>query len=615
MTGICGIVNFEKENFIDKNVLDLMCSGMNVGSQEATRDFIDGNVGIAAIGNKQEYSENHKRSVFVDERLYILVSGDLLRRRGQGNAEHIAELYKRDGEKCFGALEGQYNFCLFDKKKNELFVVTDSFSNSALYYYSNSKVFLFASKIRAIAETNITSLTIDNSAIYLYLNLEGFIPSPGTVYKEIEKLTPGSYIVFQDGKIDVKKYWEIPYHPNFSLDESQFSEKIFLTTKEAVKKSLDMCPDTDRVGAFLSGGLDSSTVSGMMAEILGKRIKAFTIDFKEEAYSESEYARIASDHFGLDHHEYVVTPKDAVNAFKALVKGYDEPFGNTSAIAAYYCMKIAQENGVDILFGGDAGDENFAGYTRYVKDKQYDIYQKIPAALRKKLIEPLILNLPENKLTNYIKHSNLQNPERFFFNSFYFTYNRDNIFSGEFLETIDPKGPLDFLKGLYETPQTDDALSKLLYLDARLALIDNDLKGKIDKICQLTDMKAFFPFLDKSLWELGGEIPPGMKLKGFRKKDIFRKAFNDFLPQEILKKKKHGFGLPYSVWMRDEKEVRDFTKEVLLDTRTRKRGFFKEGLYQKLIKENDEEPSPYYGNLLSIFLMLELWFNEREDNK
>ena len=353
-----------------------------------------------------------------------------------------------------------------------------------------------------------------------------------------------------------------------------------------------------------------------MRRIAGRDVKTFSIGFEEEKYSEIKYVDIAARHFGLKSYKHIVSPQDLLDAVKVLVKEYDEPFGNSSAIAAYYCMKLARDNGVNVLLGGDGGDENFAGYERYVTDKLYSVYQSFPRFFRRSVIEPIVSNklfkgMPfVRKAKNYIEHSNMPSPERLFFYELYAMRNNKDIFSEDFLASIDPGEPLKIINAYYQSPDTKERLNRLTYLDSKAGLIDNDLRNKIDKISQIFGVAVRFPMLDLKLWELGAGIPARLKLKAFTKKYIYKKAFDAFLPKEIIMKRKHGFGVPYALWLKTEPAIRRFTEERLLDGRVAKRGYFRKGFFERMLRLNDSDESAYYGDILWPFLMLEIWHNE-----
>lgn len=614
MPGICGLVNFNKENLVKETTLYSMTDSLKNLEEEKVEVAIDKNTGLGVCSMATEYH------LAQDDKVFVIASGEPCPATGDSFAAAIDTLYKRYEEDCAEHIDGQFSFCIWDKRNNKLLIATDRFGTNVINYYHDNKRFIFASKIRTILKTGFFKPSIEKNAIYNYL-VFSFVPTPQTIYKDIKKLPPGHILILHKEKVSIHKYWDIRYLENKDKGESYYCEKIRGTLEDSVRKRFDLTKDAGHIGAFLSGGLDSSTVSGMMKKINGGEVKTFSIGFGEKDYSEIEYVDIAARHFGLKSYKYFIKPDDLIRAIEVLVKEYDEPFGNSSAIAAYYCMKLAKESGVDIMLGGDGGDENFAGYERYVTDKIFSMYQHIPNFWRKNIIEPCLFNMPfkrswlVTKARDYIDHSNIPNPERFFMYSLYSMYKRDEIFTEEFLRDIDAELPLKMINQCSAASNADNDLNRHMYLDTKLSLIDNDLAGKIGKIANILNITVRYPMLDTDLWNLGNEIPHYLKLKGLTKKYIFKNAFKDFLPQEIILKKKHGFGLPYAIWLRENKNIRRFTEEMLLDSKSAGRGYFKKGIFEQMLRSHDMEKTPYYGDMLWVFLMLEVWHREWIDGR
>ena len=613
MSGICGIINIDKRDTAQETLVSSMAASMRSMDGEESRMAMDGHAGLGVNARSaQDYLIN-------DNDILVVATGEAYDQMPKPIAGTIAGLYRQYKEKCVEHLDGQFNFCVWDKREEKLILATDRFGTSALNYYYDGRYFIFASKIKALLKTSLFKASIDNNAIYNYCTFT-FVPTPQTVYNEIKKMPPGHVIVLHNGEFGLHKYWDISYADGKNMGEKYYRDRILSELEGAVKRRFDPLKDTDHAGAFLSGGLDSSTVCGLMRKISDRAVKTFSIGFREKKYSETEYADIAAGYFGLKNHKYIIEPGELIGAIKILVKEYDEPFGNSSAIAAYYCMKMARDNGVDILLGGDGGDENFGGYDRYIFDKVYSIYQRFPILLRRSLIELFFFNkMTENikifrKFRSYIKLSNLPDPERFSFYELYPVYNRNEIFSADFLKTVDCNAPLEFMNTYYRSPSTKYHLNRLMYLDAKIGLIDNDLRGKIDRVSQVTGVSVRFPMLDNKLWELGATIPSYVKVKGFARKYIFKEALKDFLPKEIIAKKKHGFGVPYAVWLRNDPATRRFTEDMLLDPSALTRRYFQKDFFDKMLGLHDANTgTSYYGDMLWRFLMLEVWHREWTD--
>lgn len=542
--------------------------------------------------------------------LAIVAYGESYDPQDGAMAEIVRDLYRRHGEDCVKHIEGQFSFCVWDDAQKKLLLAVDRFGTNAIYYYERGGLLIFGSRLKSVLGSGLFSASVDANAIYNYLTFT-FVPTPRTAYNEVKKLPAGCIISARGSGIRIKRYWDVRYRPDYGRSEKYFCQSIPSIMEEAVRKRFDNVSERSRTGAFLSGGLDSSVVCGMMRKISGTDIKAFSVGFEEKDYNEIPYAEIVTEHFGLNLHRFIIKPTDLMPATEILLDSYDEPYGNPSAVAAYYCMKQAKEAGVDIMLSGDGGDENFAGYDRYQQDQAYSFYRAMPRALRKKVIEPFAGVIPIKKLKNYISHANIPAPERFFFYNLYPMYERSAILSDDFLDKIDPFAPKRVLEGVYGESDAAEELSRFTYLDTKLALVDNDIQGKIENIAGILGVRARYPMIDTRLWEEGGRIPAALKVKGLQKKYIYKKAFTGFLPRVVINKKKHGFGMPLSIWFHKDPEVRKTIKDVLLDPCVHRRGIFRKGFFEKMLALYDSQKIGYYSNILWVFLMLELWYAKK----
>ncbi len=611
MAGICGITRLDGQMPPSGGMAEWIENLIGNRSAEYARTSASG---LCAIGCSEPDPSD---SLIDDGGIIVAAEGRIYDPAGSGPARTIAELYRRYGEGCAEKMDGDFSFCVWDREKSSLTISTGCFGAKSVYYYHGGGYFVFASKIKALLGAGIFSPSIDKDSLYKYCVFT-FVPEPDTIYKEVKKLPAGHTLTVCNGKVSVRKYWDIHYVDGKSRGEEYYAAKIREEMENAVKKRFDPSADLGHTGAFLSGGLDSSVVAGLMRKIAGSEVKTFSVGFEEPRYSEIEYVNIAARHFGLKSYQYIVKPHELEPAVEALAGAYDEPFGNSSAIAAYYCMKMAADKGVKVLLGGDGGDENLGGYTRYVTDKIYGAYQHIPGFLRNMVLEPLVFKSPLRgtplfiKAKNYIEHSNLPVPERFCFYELYSMRERSVVFSEDFLGEVDPLGPLKVLERYYGTSGTSHRLNRLTYLDSKVALIGNDISNKMGKVSGVVGVETRFPMLDRRLWDLGAVIPASLKVKGLTKKYIYKKAFGNFLPREIITKKKHGFGLPFAVWLREDRSVRKFAEGMLLDPGTAKRGYFRKGFFEDMLKAHDNEKTSYYGEVLWPFLMLEVWLREHE---
>jgi asparagine synthase (glutamine-hydrolysing) len=370
-------------------------------------------------------------------------------------------------------------------------------------------------------------------------------------------------------------------------------------------------------GAFLSGGTDSSTVVGLMTRMGKGPVKAFSIGFQEQPFNELEYARIAAKRFKADLHEYIVGPIDCCEALPHMVRAFDEPFGNSSAIATYFCARLAQQNGVKVLLAGDGGDELFAGNEWYKTDKIFKLYETIPAGLRTVLIEPILNRLPfqgglVTKARSYVRRANMPDMRRVLSYQFLATHSPADVFTPDFLEALGQYSVLETPSQYYAQAPARDHLDRLLYTDMKITIGDSDLP-KVTCMTEMAGIQARFPFLDRSVAEFSGHIPAHLKMKGFQKRYLFKRAFRDLLPQEILQKKKHGFGIPVATWLKSERRLQELSRDTLLSARAFERGYFRRDFIETLFRVHDADDSSYYGDTLWTFLILELWHRQFVD--
>jgi len=369
----------------------------------------------------------------------------------------------------------------------------------------------------------------------------------------------------------------------------------------------------EKTGAYLSGGTDSSSVVAFLSERLSPT-NTFSIAFPEARYDEIGFARTTAGRFRTQHHERQLSPQDALEMIPRIARHYDEPFANASAIAAYFCARMAREEGVDTLLAGDGGDEIFAGNERYAADKNFELYQRVPRWIRGGLIEPIVNLLPENdgRLSlprKYVRRAQIPNPRRIFSYNFFFSLPPEEIFTGDFLHEVPPQRWMDIPHAHFQAARASTELNKLMYLDLKLILADNDLR-KVSGTAELAGVRVRYPLLDQRLVEFSGLIPSRLKMRGFEKRYIFKKALSGILPDEVLYKKKHGFGVPLGQWLLKDEKLKTLVQDVLNDPRTRQRGYFQPEFFDKLVKLHREGHAAYYGTIVWYLLALELWHRQ-----
>ena len=529
--------------------------------------------------------------------------------------DQIIDLYNRKGTEFISLLRGSFAIALWDAREKQLVFGTDHFGTRSIYYWSNNDQIAFSPRIGTLADCPEIAKVIEPNSIYFYLN-HSFIPAPFTIYKNIRRLEPGHILRWKKGQISVRRYWDMAYPEDNGLSEATAAASLRSALEDSVRFAFRIGDHRDeQVGAFLSGGTDSSALVGLLSQVSTKRARSFSVGFDEAAYNEIHYARVAAKHFNSDAYECFVRPEEALAAMPTLASAYDEPFGNSSAIPTYFCLKMARDAGVKFMLAGDGGDELFGGNERYITEKVFALYQEIPRPLKTvidRAAEIIPGFYPWRKVKNYVRKANQTAVERFFAYQLYFRDYAREYLSDEFREAIDLEFSLDVPKQHYARAGDIAALNRLLYIDLKLAVADNDL-FKVNRMAEINSIQVRYPYLDPQVGIVSGRIPARLKVKGWSKRYVFKKAFENFLPKEILRMKKHGFGLPTGDWLRRHSGFRDLARSLLLDSRSVRRGYFKAAALERLLQLHDAESSSYYGSHIWNFMMLELWHRHHAD--
>ncbi len=528
----------------------------------------------------------------------------------KSDTETIIHLYEEFGIECLGHLRGMFAFAIWDERKHMLFLARDRVGKKPLFYYYDEERFLFSSEIKAMLEDRNIKPEPDLIAIHHYLTYQS-VPSPYSAFKGIRKLPPAHYLIYKNGKLQIRRYWRLNYLPKFSVkNEKQFTElKDNLMQKILDAVRVRLVSDVP-LGAFLSGGMDSSVVVALMSKLMKEPVKTFSIGFHEKAYDEVRYARMVAERFKTDHVEFKVKP-DAVDVLPKIVWHYNEPFADSSAIPSYYVSKLAREH-VTVVLNGDGGDENFAGYDRYVANELAMKVEKIPAPLRRVIFSAIARYLPTTSdpmgfLWRLKRFSQvlLLSPE---LRNAQWMCNFNNkmkneLYTDGFKQLTREYDSFEIVLEKYTEAQADNFIDKTLYADISLYLADT-LLVKIDIASMANSLEARSPLLDHELMEFVARIPHRLKINGNKTKIILKEIFKDILPEDIIYRKKMGFGVPIAVWFRNE--LKEMVYDLLLDRRSIERGYFRKEYIKKML---DEHVSGRWNWQYQIYnlLMLELW--------
>lgn len=446
---------------------------------------------------------------------------------------------------------------------------------------------------------------IDLQAVFDYLFLHT-VPSPRTVFSGVHRVPPGHLVHFEGGRATVRPYWKPHFEPAGAPSFDALRDEFRSLLRSAVKAELD----GGKAGCYLSGGTDSSTVAGMIGEVTGKPAATYSIGFDANGYDEMAFARIAARRFRTEHHEYYVTPDDLVAKVPDVAAYYDQPFGNSSAVPAYYCARMAREDGVTRLLAGDGGDELFGGNSRYATQRVFGWYDNVPGPLKRLLLEPLFERGPlastpgVRKVGSYIRQAKVPLPDRLQTYNLLLRLGIRDVLAPAFIAAVDLDGPQRQQREVWAATDTPHQIDRNLAFDWRYTLAETDLP-KVCGSAALAGMEVGFPMLDHRLVDFSSRLPPSYKLRGLKLRWFFKEALRGFLPDEIITKKKQGFGLPFGVWTSQNPKLFEFARESLAGFATR--GIVRADFIDTLVSQRLGEHPGYYGEMIWILMMLEHW--------
>jgi len=519
------------------------------------------------------------------------------------DTETVLHGYEEFGPDCLKDLRGMFAFAIWDAKKQVLFIARDRAGKKPLYYsVTRGGSLIFGSELKVLLQHPDVEREIDPKALDAYFTL-GYIPDPYSIFKNVKKLPPGHYLTFSEGRLDVKQYWDFNFNPSESLREEDYLEELRFLLDESVR--LRLISDVP-LGAFLSGGIDSSTIVGLMARHSAQPVKTFSIGFHEDSYNELKYARMTAQKFGTDHHEFFVTP-EICSVVDELAWFMDEPFADQATIPNYVVSKLAREH-VKVVLSGDGGDELFAGYTRYIVAQNRASFDLIPKTLRQGL-GPLSKNLPHGtKGRNYLFNISLDPVSRYLDSVSTFTsLNRESLYTRDFRDLVGTEGYVSSLfRDLSAKVTTGEPLDRLLYIDSKTYL-PGDILAKVDRTSMAVSLEARAPLLDHKLIEFVGQMPAKLKLSGLESKHLLKKAVADLVPHEILNRPKQGFGVPIQDWI--NRQLRSRIRESLTEPRSQQRGYVEPGYINVLLNEHERGRRDHSDGLWALF-MLELWHRQ-----
>lgn len=580
MCGICGVFEFERQSDIPGDRVHRMNQTMIHRGPDDGGVFVGPGIGL---GHRRlsivDLVSGHQPMSNEDGTIWVLLNGEIynypelraeLERSGhkfatRSDTEAIVHLYEDYAEGCFAKLRGMFSIAIWDSRKRRLVLARDRVGKKPLFYAADDRRILFGSELKALLAGDSLPRDIDEQALSDYFSF-GYIPAPKTIYRRVRKVMPGHYLVAHAGGVKETSYWDLSFATIQQQSEEEWGERLRHELCEATRVRL--MSDVP-LGAFLSGGIDSSSVVAMMSHLMKRAVTTCSVSFEEKKYDESQYARQVSSLFASDHHEETVQPK-AIEIVDKLAWHFDEPFADSSAIPTYYVSKIARGH-VTVALGGDGGDENLAGYRRYKLDYYENRFRSyFPPAFRHAVFKPLgewypaLAWAPRVFRAKATFQSLARSPLEGYFHSvsYFRPSDKARLFTPEFRRTLGGYDSLQVLQHYYDRADTNDLLSKIQYVDVKTYLAD-DILTKVDRASMAVSLEVRAPMLDHKFMECVATIPSQLKLKNGEGKYILKKALEPVLPKNILYRSKQGFAVPLDIWFR--RELKDMARQVILE--------------------------------------------------
>jgi asparagine synthase (glutamine-hydrolysing) len=521
-------------------------------------------------------------------------------------AQTILSAYQRDGVRILARLRGAFALAIAEPHRHRAIIAIDRMGIGRLAWSVSNERLSFGSSASGVARMLSATPELNQQALFDFM-LSHMVPAPETVFVGVQKLLPGAAIAFTGSRVEHIKYWEPDFHRSRNTNIAELREALLPALRRAVEASE---PDA-QTGAFLSGGLDSSTVTGLLAGVQSEQAHAFSVGFGIAEYDELAFARTASRHFGCQLHEYEVTADDVVRTIPQIATACDEPFGNSSAVPTLSCLQVAKRHGMTRLLAGDGGDELFGGNERYLSQRVFEIYMRMPLFLRHSLLDPLARFLhakesilPLRKFSSYVQQANIPLPERYESWNLIYRERSDEMFDGDFLKLVDTRYPLMRMHEVWDSCPSPDLLDRMLWYDWKFILADNDLR-KVSWMSDLAGVQVSYPMLSEEVVDLSLQIPSGAKIQGKELRSFFKQATSEFLPPEIITKKKHGFGLPFGQWLKTHSALQELVYGSLESLE--KRQIFLPRFLKKVTTEHKQGHPSYYGYAIWDLVTLEQW--------
>ncbi|HMS83100.1 MAG TPA: asparagine synthase (glutamine-hydrolyzing) [Nitrospira sp.] len=622
MCGIAGQLNFDRTPVLPQRIAAMGASLRHRGPDDAGI-YVHGEIGLAhqRLSILDLSPAGHQPMPNEDETVWVTFNGEIynfeeLHRqlrdrhtfRSRTDTEVIVHLYEEYGLGCVAMLRGMFAIAIWDARKHRLLLARDRVGKKPLYYTQGKDSLVFASELKALL-VGEQPYDVDPVALHHYLTFQ-YVPAPWSIFTGIKKLSPGHILVCEQGTITEQTYWTLSYHEHpRPRSEQDYKEEFLSLLRESTR--LRLASDVP-LGAFLSGGLDSSTVVALMSELTTQPVKTFSVGFKEDAFNELPYAREVAAQFHTDHHELIVEDS-AIDILPTLARVFDEPFADSSAIPTYYLSQLTRKF-VTVTLNGDGGDELLAGYPRYHLSALDLALQECPISMRKRIAH-MIHCLPATSGLLAALQNRLERLSQPFSHTylgricFFGPEEKDELYTTEFSRAVLNDNSLDLLTDWFDRVTATGLRNRLLGVDT-MSYLPDDLLVKVDRATMAHGLEARSPFLDHHVLEFCAALPTDYKIRGGVSKYLLKTVMRDRLPPVVLQRSKMGFGVPIDQWFRGS--CRTLVEDILLSSRCLQRGYFKPDLIRRLVEEQHQGRTSY-GSRVYALLMLELWHREYVD--
>jgi len=626
MCGIAGKLHFERDRPVDPELLARMCDTLAHRGPDNAGVWCDGPVGLGhrRLSVVDLSAAGHQPMTNEDGSLWIVFNGEIYnfpelraelewlghRFRSRTDTEVVLHLYERLGADCLQRLRGMFAFAIWDARRHELFLARDRVGKKPLSYHLDDSGITFASEIKAILQDPDIERRPDLDAIHHYLTYQS-VPAPLSAFQGIRKLPPGHFLRVRDGRVEVRRYWKLCYLPKRRAATARARADLEMELIERLDEAVSIRLMADvPLGAFLSGGVDSSAVVALMCRRARGPVRTFSIGFDELAHDELRFARRVANHLGTEHTELMVRPS-AAEVLPRLAWHFDEPFADASAIPTYLVSKLAREH-VTVVLNGDGGDENFAGYDRYVANQLAARLGPLRPMLASRAFRYGLDLLPHGagsgsgrwRLKRFVEQLGRSPVER---NAAWLAQfdaqAKQQLYSEAFMHAVGFGNAEDLLVARYRETDADNFTDATLYADVNTYLPDT-LLVKVDIASMANGLETRSPFLDHEFMEFAAQLPEDMKIRGRATKVVLKRALRGLVPDEVLNRRKMGFNPPVATWLRGE--LQELAQELLLSHEARGRGYFKPRFLERMLREHAEGRRNWHTQIWNL-MMLEAW--------